>query len=146
MGGSIIPDFERFLSGHVARLTRIMGAHGPLSMRKSRKVLRRAGLDATDIGALARHIAIEQAIAETPLVAGNRTRLLRDGEETFSAMFAAIDGARDHVHLEYYILEDIASGGVLLSELLPRKVAAGVAVHVIYDSFGSSSKIGRAHV
>ncbi len=139
MGGSIVPDFERFLSTHVARLTRIMGVRGPLSMRKSRKVLRGAGLDAADITSLERHIAIEQAIAETPLVAGNRTCLLRDGEQTFRAMFAAIEAAHDHVHLEYYILEDIENDGTLLSDLLVSKARAGVAVHVIYDSFGSSN-------
>ncbi len=139
VGVSIVPDFERFLNSHVARLTRIMGVRGPLSMRKSRKVLRRAGLDPAAISAMERHFAIEQAIAETPLVAGNKTRLLRDGEETFRAMFAAITAAKDHVHLEYYILEDIESDGMRLSDLLVSKARAGVAVHVIYDSFGSSN-------
>ena len=40
-----------------------------------------------------------------PPVAGNDARLLVDGPRTHRAMFAAMEGARDHVNLETYILE-----------------------------------------
>lgn len=86
---------------------------------------------------LGRHLAIEQAVAETPLIEGNGTRILRDGGETFDAVFKAIDRAKHHVNLEYYILEDIERDGVHLSDLLVAKQASGVAVNIIYDSFGS---------
>ena len=39
--------------------------------------------DPGEAGLLARHAALEQRIAETPLVAGNRTRILEDGPETW---------------------------------------------------------------
>jgi cardiolipin synthase A/B len=53
-------------------------------------------------------------------------------------MFSAIRSARHEIDLEYFILEDVESDGVRLSDLLLEKRAQGIAVNVIYDSFGSS--------
>ena len=117
----------------------IMGARGPLTAQKSRALLDRLGAEAGDAGMLKRHIAIEEAVAESPLVAGNQTHLLADGDETFPAMFRAIKNAKDHVNLEYYILEDVESDGEKLSDVLIAKRQEGVAVNVIYDSYGSDS-------
>jgi len=97
------------------------------------------GPDAHDTDALQRHLVIEQAVAESPLVAGNHTHVLRDGVETFSAAFDAIRAAKDHINLEYFIFEDIESEGQSLGDLLIEKQHAGVMVNIIYDSFGSSS-------
>lgn len=117
----------------------IMGARGPLTAKQSKALFDRMGAENHDTDALQRHLLIEQAVAESPLVAGNRTQVLRDGAQTFHAMFAAIRGAKDHINLEYFILEDVESDGEKLSDLLVRKRAEGVAVNVIYDSFGSDS-------
>ena len=54
-------------------------------------------------------------------------------------MFSAIRGATNHINLEYFIFEDVESDGVMLGNLLVAKREAGVAVNLIYDSFGSSS-------
>src|SRR5262249_7260925 len=86
---------------------------------------------------LRRHLAVERAVAGSPLVAGNRTRLLRDGAETFRAMFAAIRSAKHQIHLAYYIVEGVVSDGERLSDLLIVRRRAGVAVNAIYDGFGS---------
>jgi cardiolipin synthase len=51
-------------------------------------------------------------------------------------MNAAIAAARDHIHLETYILED-GEVGDRLAALLEKKVAAGVKVSVLYDGVGS---------
>jgi cardiolipin synthase len=64
---------------------------------------------------------------------------LIDGRDTFAAIFAAIRGARNNINLEYYILEDVESGGIHLSDLLIAKRQQRVAVNIIYDSFGSSA-------
>jgi cardiolipin synthase len=117
----------------------IVGAAGPLTPAQSRALLGRIAPEPGDAGILRRHTAIEEAVAETPLVAGNATRLLIDGRDTFAAMFAAIRGARNNINLEYYILEDVESDGVHLSDLLIAKRQHGVAVNIIYDSFGSAS-------
>lgn len=86
-----------------------------------------------------RHLAVEQEIAESPLVTGNSTRLLRDGEQTFDAIFEAIRSAKHHVNLEYYILENVEHKGTKLADLLVAKGQEGVQINILYDSFGSIS-------
>ncbi|HEY1877519.1 MAG TPA: phospholipase D-like domain-containing protein, partial [Rhizomicrobium sp.] len=120
-------------------LPHIVGARGPLTAQQSRALLDRIAPEPGDAGILKRHTAIEEAVAETPLVAGNATRILIDGHETFAAMFDAIREAKNSINLEYYILEDVESDAVRLSDLLISKCQQGVAVNVIYDSFGSSA-------
>src|SRR6185437_3117546 len=118
---------------------RIVGRRGPLTIEQSKAILERLGTDAGDDALLKRHTAYEEAISESPLIAGNRTRLLWDGPQTFKAMFSAIQGAANYIDLEYYIFEDVESDGVHLGDLLIAKRRAGVVVNVIYDSYGSGS-------
>ena len=118
------------------------GSKGPLSARETRRVLRRVAAAAPNATALERHLAIEQAVARTPLYTGNETRILRDGAETFGAMFAAIRAAQHYVLLEYYILEDVSESGQSLSDLLIEKQKSGVEICIIYDSIGSLATPG----
>ena len=74
--------------------------------------------------------------ASSPAVGGNDAQLLIDGPRTHQAMFAAMAGARDHINLETYILEN-GEVGERLAALLKKKVAQGVKVNIIYDSVGS---------
>lgn len=115
----------------------VYGARGPLSVRQSKAVLARVAAQAPDAGALEHHLAAEQIVAESSLYAGNSVRVLRDGEQTFPALFDAIAGAKHFLYLEYYIFEDIESGGRRLSDLLIDRRRAGVRVNVIYDAVGS---------
>lgn len=117
----------------------IIGARGPLTAQQSKALLERISTEPGDAGVLQRHLAIEEAVAESPLIAGNRTRILRDGPASFGAMFSAIQNATNHINLEYFIFEDVESDGVSLGDLLVAKRDAGVAVNVIYDSYGSGS-------
>jgi cardiolipin synthase A/B len=74
--------------------------------------------------------------AQTPLVAGNRVKLLVDGPQTLSAMRAAIEAARHSVHVETYIFADDEIGRQF-RDLLIRRKAEGMEVRVIYDAVGS---------
>src|SRR6201997_4662750 len=58
---------------------KVFGARGPLSARQSKAVLARLAEQAPDAGALERHLAVEQIVAESPLFIGNQVRILRDG-------------------------------------------------------------------
>lgn len=116
----------------------IVGADGALSARQSAAVLDEVADDAGQPELLERHRAVEEAVAGSPLTAGNKTQLLRDGDGTFAGVFEAIRGAKHHVNLEYYTLEDVKQDGERLSDLLIAKRQAGVAVNVIYDSYGSN--------
>jgi cardiolipin synthase A/B len=74
--------------------------------------------------------------AANPLVEGNDGRLLVDGPRTHRTMFDAMSGARDHINIHTYILDD-GEVGDKLAELLAAKVKQGVKVHLMYDSMGS---------
>ena len=117
----------------------IVGPMGALNVAQSSRILSKAAGEAEQDTLLQRHLQIEQAIAGEPLTAGNATELLRNGDGTFAAVFQAIEGARNHVNLEYYTLEDVEFDGRHLSDVLIAKRQEGVAINIIYDSFGSSS-------
>ncbi|MDO9376049.1 MAG: cardiolipin synthase [Ferruginibacter sp.] len=72
----------------------------------------------------------------SPLTRHNEVRLLINGENKFPEMFAALETARHHIHLEYYIYEYDEIGRSLI-ELLIKKAKEGVEVKFIYDDFGS---------
>ena len=114
----------------------IDGARGPLTNARTREILARlqSGSQATNI--FDRHLALEQAVSDSPLVAGNRVRLLEDGPDTYRAMFAAIRAARDHINLETYILEDDEVGRRFADALIEKQLQ-GVQVNLIRDSVGT---------
>jgi cardiolipin synthase len=135
-----VPVFDETLARtHSPAEIEIMGARGPLSKKQSKAVLTRLAAQAADVGALERHLALEQAVAESPLFAGNDVTILRDGAQTFPAMFAAIHGAKHYLYLEYYIFEDVSCNGEQLGRLLMEKAQEGVRIHLIYDGIGSIS-------
>jgi cardiolipin synthase len=85
---------------------------------------------------LERHLAVEQAVAGNPLTAGNAVTLLENGPSTYEAMFAAIRGARDHVNMETYILEDDEIGRRFADALIAKQ-RQGVQVNLIHDGVGT---------
>jgi len=112
------------------------GPRGPLSAARSQAILERlqSGSKATNI--FERHLAVEQAVSDSPLVAGNRVRLLQDGPDTYRAMFVAIQAARDHINLETYILDDDEVGQRFADALIDKQ-RQGVQVNLIHDSVGT---------
>ncbi len=75
-------------------------------------------------------------LAGQPWTGHNRLDLLIDGEETFAAMAAAIEGAEHYVLVQFYILRDDATGRVFADQLLAA-AARGVRVRLLYDEIGS---------
>jgi cardiolipin synthase len=78
------------------------------------------------------------------LVGGNDVAWLPDGEQFFAAAEAAIEAARSHVHCVVYILRPDATGLRFLA-MLARAARRGVAVRLVYDSFGSFG-LGASHL
>jgi len=116
--------------------TQVDSAHGPLSPARSQAILKGLERGADETNIFERHLALEQAVSDSPLLTGNRVRLLEDGPDTYRAMFAAIDAARDHINMETYILEDDEIGRRFADALI-EKQRQGVQVNLIYDSAGT---------
>ncbi len=68
----------------------------------------------------------------------NDLELLKDGKITFESIFEAIEGAKEHIHLQYYIFEDGELADKLL-DIFERKVANNVTIRLLYDGIGSYS-------
>jgi cardiolipin synthase len=115
---------------------RLEGAHGPLTREQSKAILDRLQARSPDSDVLARHVAIEEAIAAHPLTVGNAVALLQDGPETYASMLAAIRAAKHHVHMESYIFEDDDVGREFAAALVERR-RAGIEVRLVVDAVGS---------
>ncbi len=81
-------------------------------------------------------LVLNQSLA--PITADNEVDLLINGEEKFPQVIKAIQGAKHHIHIEYYIFED-DSIGLTIIDLLIEKAAKGIKVRFIYDDFGSGN-------
>ncbi len=66
----------------------------------------------------------------------NTTELLINGENTFSAIFAAIANAQQYILVEFFIVHDDELGRDLQKRLI-EKQHQGVQVYFLYDSIGS---------
>ena len=104
-----------------------------LSPDRSKELLAKL---AGDSDVLARHLALEQAVSDEPLVLGNRVVILENGPNTYEAMFSAIANARDSINMETYILEDDEVGKKLADALIAKQ-AQGVQVNLIHDAVGT---------
>ena len=74
--------------------------------------------------------------SQAPLTMHNRVAVLNNGKATFAALIEALKGAKETIHLEYYIFENDRIGG-RIAKILRDKARAGVEVRFIYDDVGS---------
>ncbi|MDR9487149.1 cardiolipin synthase [Salibacter sp.] len=72
------------------------------------------------------------------LTTNNKVDFLINGERKYEALLEDIKNAKNHIHLEYYIIEDGEHTGELFSALTD-KVKEGIEVRMLFDSVGSSS-------
>ena len=132
---TFVPDMAR-RSVRTAQLPPITSARGPLSAAQSKAILDRLKQRSPDTNIFDRHLALEEAIVGSPLTTGNDVRLLQDGPATYSAMFAVLRAAKDHIHMETFILDD-DEVGQQFAQVLIDKQREGVQVRLIYDSVGT---------
>lgn len=81
--------------------------------------------------------SVSALLRESPLMAGNSIEPLETGDAAFPAMLNAIKNARDHVHIQSFIINDDPIGRNFL-DTLREKARAGVRVRLLYDRFGST--------
>ena len=84
---------------------------------------------------IARMEHIGRVLAEQHLSSGNSISLLRNGDQAYPAMIAAIDKARDHVFLCTYIF-NAGEVATAFGEAMVRAAERGVDVRLLVDGIG----------
>ncbi len=129
----ITPDMSRPDPGTIQFQT----ASGRIvSPERSREIVARLASGGGDVDVMARHLALEQMVADSPLSLGNHVVLLENGPNTYAAMFDAIASARDSIDMETYILDGDETGRRFADALIAKQ-AAGVQVNLIHDGVGT---------
>ncbi len=82
------------------------------------------------------HLLLNDSLS--PVTDDNAVKLLTNGEQKFPEILEALQNAKHHIHIEYYIYEDDIIGQAI-EEVLVQKAKEGVIVRFIYDDFGSRS-------
>ncbi|WP_280769255.1 cardiolipin synthase [Salipaludibacillus daqingensis] len=74
-------------------------------------------------------------LANNPISFQSETKILTDGKETFTNIKEALKRAKDHIHMEYYIVRDDEIGQEI-KEILIERAQNGVEVRFLYDAVG----------
>jgi cardiolipin synthase len=118
-----------------------------LRRRVSREVIAEAAATLREIEAAAPANHREQlarvaiAVGEAPPLRADYVTLYTEGDQTYAAIAEALEAARHHIHLEYYIWEDDRIG-TRLRDLLVTRAKAGVEVRLLLDGTGSFTTRG----
>jgi len=78
---------------------------------------------------------IGQRLTHLRATSGNAVDVLTEGDATYEALGAAIDGARHHVHAQYYLIRDDATGAWFRDRLCAA-ARRGVCVRLLMDGYG----------
>ncbi|GIP21825.1 cardiolipin synthase [Paenibacillus sp. J22TS3] len=81
-------------------------------------------------------LKMSHKIARTPCSMATRTRVLTNGEETFSSLLKELKMAKHHIHMEYYIYRADEIGREIQQTLI-AKAREGVEVRFMFDAVGS---------
>lgn len=94
-----------------------------------------AGRTDIEIPGVAELMTFAQRIGAFPHTRGNEVTIYHDAERTYLAIQLAIESARSHVHLEYYIFQPDDTGRTL-RQLLIDKARAGIECRLLLDYIG----------
>lgn len=75
-------------------------------------------------------------LKSSPLYGGSSVKFYSDGVSKFEDLFAELEKAEKHIHIQYYIFLDDEVGRKT-RDILVRKALEGVEVRLIYDDVGS---------
>lgn len=118
--------------------------HGPALFRKRKKDIWDNSLIITkpeqtnnvELQGEQRLFQLLSHLSESPISGRNDVAVLTNGEATYEAMFQAMERAKHHIHLEFYIFRGDQIG-MRFQELLLRKASEGVRIRIIVDGLGS---------
>lgn len=83
-----------------------------------------------------RLFTLAQKLGNSPISFATSTKVLANGEETFSHILDHLRKANHHIHMEYYIVRNDQIGEEI-KDVLVEKARQGVKVRFLYDSVGS---------
>jgi cardiolipin synthase len=85
---------------------------------------------------------VVQKFGGGPVANNTTTKLLTNGDQTFTSIIQAIESATHHIHIQYFIYraDEI---GTKIRDALIKKAKSGVIVRFLYDGFGSNSLRNR---
>lgn len=81
---------------------------------------------------------IGERLQHTPVSTATKLVVHHEGDSLYDRVIEAIDAAKDHVHVEYYIYE-ADTQGARLRDALVRARGRGVEVRILVDAVGSPS-------
>ena len=70
-----------------------------------------------------------------PFTTNNKVDIFVDGNEKFDRLIKDIENAKDHIHLEYFIIKD-SDIGQKIKNLLIKKSKENVKIKILYDDVG----------
>ena len=70
-----------------------------------------------------------------PFTTNNKVDIFVDGNEKFERLIKDIENAKDHIHLEYFIIKD-SDIGQKIKNLLIKKSKENVKIKILYDDVG----------
>lgn len=85
---------------------------------------------------------VVQKFGGGPVANNTTTKLLTNGDQTFTNIIQAIESATHHIHIQYFIYraDEI---GTKIRDALIKKAKSGVIVRFLYDGIGSNSLRNR---
>jgi len=79
-----------------------------------------------------------ETMARIPFAGGNGIELYTTGNDTFTAIFEAIEAARESLLIQFFIVHEDGLG-TRLRDILLRKAAEGLTIRFLYDEIGCHS-------
>ena len=73
-------------------------------------------------------------IGQFPYTTNNELEIYKDGHEKFASLIRDMKEAKDHIHLEYFIVKDSQIAREIQAILI-EKAKSGVEVRLLYDDF-----------
>ena len=130
----------RFSRGRIRRHARILEA---LRRPEFRLATERASAH-PDLPLTAGQIAsLAEQVSDSPARGGHHVEIYGDTDHTVAALLAAIEGAREHCHLLFYIWLDDGTGR-RIAAALEQAAGRGVACRVLVDALGSKGFLRSA--
>ncbi|KXZ39109.1 cardiolipin synthase [Alkalithermobacter thermoalcaliphilus JW-YL-7 = DSM 7308] len=72
----------------------------------------------------------------SPFTLNNEIKILTNGQNKFTELINDLKSAKDHIHMEYYIIKD-SQIGRQIKDVLIQKAKEGVEIRILYDDVGS---------